>query len=84
VPKKSRDWVHEPLVACVDGPMVNQWFTQKDWDARLDAARYMIARGGRRSPALDYVADRARPAITNPEDHAASGTVLCYRPGRKS
>lgn len=66
-----------PLVVCTDGPMVNQWYFEDEWNARVEASRYMVARGQRRAPCLDYVPGEGR--IQHPS-LAADGTRLEYRP----
>jgi hypothetical protein len=79
-PPRPPSWTYEPLVACIDGPMVGQWFLQVDWDARIEAARYMLDLGQRRSPVLDYAASGTEP---HPEWPTARGAAMHYAPGRK-
>jgi hypothetical protein len=67
-----------PLVVCIDGPMKNQWYTDADWRERVEASRYMAARGQRRSPCLDYVPGTG-PPLRNP-DQVSEGKPLQYRP----
>lgn len=66
------------LVAVVDGSLAGQWFTWADWRARLDAARYMAERTGRRDPLLNYVpagAELAHPDTDRyPGVHGQSAT----------
>lgn len=78
--KAPPPWATDPttrLVACIDGPLRDQWFLQKDWDERVDAARYMTERSERRSPVLDYVEDGVVP---HPEWSAlAQGAAMYFR-----
>lgn len=68
----------DPLVVCVDGPMKNQWYTEPDWRERVASAAYMVERGQRRSPCLDYVRGPGGP-VRHP-DMATDGRPLQYRP----
>lgn len=78
---KPPTWLGKPLVACVDGPMINQWFFVPDWEGRLTAARHMLDRDQPRSPVLDYVEDATIP---HPQwGDAAPGRAMYYRPRRK-
>ena len=73
----TADWTAQPLVACVDGPMVGQWYFQTDWDERVAAADYMAAKGERRQACLDYVVGSGM--VEHP-DQPAKGTPLRYKP----
>lgn len=70
------------LIACLDGPLVNQWFFLADWQERVSAAKHMLALGQRRSPVLDYAPDGT--TATHPEWRIASGTAMHYRPRRNA
>jgi hypothetical protein len=77
--KAPPKWIHEDLVACLDGPLINQWFTAEDWAARVEAARYILeARGARRQPCLDYEMTSRR--VRHPDQEMATGGVLAYVP----
>ena len=78
-PKKKRpEWTRQPLVACVDGPLIHQWFTAEDWAARVEAARYLATeRGQRPAPALHYFAGGT---VAHPEYSDVTGRALHYTP----
>lgn len=65
------------LVACFDGPYVNQWFFLAERQERITAARNMLALGQRRSPVLDYVEDGT---MQHPEWAMAQGARMVHRP----
>jgi hypothetical protein len=75
---KTPEWVSEPLVACVDGPMAGQWYTAADWSERLATAERMTERGQRRSPVLDYV--RTGATVAHPHQDEASGGAWNHQP----
>lgn len=83
--KTPPPWATDPmtlLVACIDGPLQDQWFFKADWDERVSAARHMADRSQRRSPTLDYVQDGVVP---HPEWPAlAQGTAMYHRPERRT
>ena len=70
---KPPPWVHEELVAIVDGPMVGQWYTATDWTERREAAARMVQRGQRPAAALTY-ADTGQ-ITAHPHVPDAKGTV---------
>lgn len=73
-------WATDPttrLIACMDGPLVNQWFFLAEWQERVSAAKNMLALGQRRSPVLDYAPDGA--TATHPKWPMASGTAMRHR-----
>jgi hypothetical protein len=75
------DWAAEPLVACVNGPLIGQWFTLADWTARQDAARRMKERGQRPTPALDYAPTGA--TVSHPHVSDVSGAAWQVRAPRR-
>lgn len=54
----------EPLVACVDGPMVGQWYTEADWRERVAVAQRMLDKGQRPAACLAY--KPGRDEVTGP------------------
>lgn len=84
--KTPPPWVTDPsirLIACIDGPLQNQWFFESEWTERVAAAQRMLALGQRRSATLDYVQDGVTP---HPEwPLLAQGAAMYHRPtGRRS
>jgi hypothetical protein len=81
-PGRVPGWATERLIACLDGPLAHMWFTDADWTARVEAARYLhTERGQRRGPVLDYVVDAVadRP---HPQHPQILGHAARYRPQR--
>ena len=68
-PVKAAPWVHEVLVACVDGPYAGQWFLLGDWQVRVNAAHATAHVDSVPSPALLYRVD-ATPTVPHPTQPA--------------
>ena len=68
----------DQLIAIVDGPMAEQWFTWSDWQDRLRAARHNEERCGHRAPALDYVP--AGYQVANPVLDHTRGWAAVHQP----
>lgn len=80
-PKKKPTVVIDPgreLVACLDGPMSNQWFYLDEWQQRRESSR-------RYSPdtpagcALGYVPVRGTK-VPHPTVEGVEANALAYRP----
>jgi hypothetical protein len=65
------DWVTQPLVVCVDGPLRDQWFLEPDWHERLRAENYMVEKNQRPGRSLAYLP--ADYTISHPAQPAAVG-----------
>jgi hypothetical protein len=70
------------LIACLDGPLVNQWFFLAQWQERVSAAKNMAALGQRRSPVLDYAPDGT--TVAHPQWPMAHGSAMRSRRGGRS
>jgi hypothetical protein len=67
------------MVTAVDGPLAGQWWTWTDWMVRVDGARYMWSRHGRKVNTHLY-----RPAgyeVDHPSTPGATGIAVTVAHG---
>lgn len=68
------------LVACVDGPLVGQWFYLEEWRARLASARHMLELNGTPQPVLAYSRPSPGDMVAHPQFDDVAGMAVRVAP----